>query len=139
MAENQKIKKILVPLDGSRNSMRGLETGIHLAKEHEASLTVIHVIHMPHKKELKQKELEEEVPPESFLYAKKLAVKNDIPFFSRILTGDPGHSIVEYSDTHNIDLIVIGARGLSGFKKIFLGSVSSYVMHKSKMAVMLIK
>jgi nucleotide-binding universal stress UspA family protein len=139
MIERQRIKKILVPLDDSKNSLRGLEAGIHLAKEHEASLTVIHVIHMLHKKELRQKKLEEEVPPESFLLAKKLAVKNGIPFNSRILTGDPGHSIVEYSDDHNIDLIVIGARGLSDFKKIFLGSVSSYVMHKSKMAVMLIK
>lgn len=137
--QRQKIKKILVPLDGSKNSMRGLETGVHLAKEHEASLTVIHVIHMSHKKELKQKELEEEVPPEFFLAAKRLAVKNGVPFFSRILTGDPGHEIVEYSDDHNIDVIVIGARGISTFKKIFLGSVSSYVMHKSKVAVMLIK
>jgi nucleotide-binding universal stress UspA family protein len=139
MIERQRIKKILVPLDGSKNSLRGLETGVHLAKEHEASLTVIHVIHMSHKKELKQKELEEQVPPEFFVHAKSLAVKNGVPFNSRVLTGDPGHSIVEYSDDHNIDLIVIGARGLSSFKKIFLGSVSSYVMHTSKVAVMLIK
>ncbi len=139
MIERQKIKKILVPLDGSKNSLKALETGVHLAKEHEASLTVIHVIHMSHKKELKQKELEEEVPPEFFLSAKNLAVKNDVPFNSRILTGDPGHSIVEYSDDHNIDVIVIGARGISTFKKIFLGSVSNYVMHASKVAVMLIK
>jgi nucleotide-binding universal stress UspA family protein len=139
MSEKLKIKKILVPLDGSKNSLRGLTTGIHLAKEHEASLTVVHVIHMSYKKEHKQKELEEEIPPEFILLAKKLAVKNAIPFYSRILTGDPGYSIVEYSNTHDIDVIVIGARGLSTLKKIFLGSVSSYVMHKSKVAVMLIK
>ena len=139
MSERQKIKKILVPLDGSKNSIRGLKTGVHLAKEHEASLTVIHVVHASHKKELKQKKLEEEIPPEFILYAKNLAVKNAVPFYSRILAGDPGYSIVEYSNTHNIDVIVIGARGLSALKKIFLGSVSSYVMHKSKAAVMLIK
>ncbi|CUR51845.1 UspA domain-containing protein [Nitrosotalea devaniterrae] len=139
MSERQKIKKILVPLDGSKNSIRGLKTGVHLAKEHEASLTVVHVVHASHKKELKQKKLEEDIPPEFILYAKNLAVKNAVPFFSRILAGDPGYSIVEYSNTHNIDVIVIGARGLSALKKIFLGSVSSYVMHKSKMAVMLIK
>jgi len=94
---------------------------------------------MSYKKERRQKELEEEVPPEFILLAKKLAVKNAVPFYSRILTGDPGYSIVEYSNTHNMDVIVIGARGLSTLKKIFLGSVSSYVMHKSKVAVMLIK
>ena len=71
--------------------------------------------------------------------AEKLAKKNNIPFRSRILEGDPGHSIVEYASSHSIDLIVIGARGLGTFKKIFVGSVSNYVLHKAKVAVMLIK
>lgn len=134
----QKIQHILVPLDGSKNSQRGLETAIHLAKEHEASLTVIYVIHHLQKKtSLKQKL--EEVPPSFVLQAKKLASKNSVPFYSRILVGDPGHAIMEYAHTRDIDLIVMGARGLSAFKKIFLGSVSSYVLNKSKIAVMLIK
>ena len=137
--KRQQIRKILVPLDGSKNSLRGLQTAIHLAREHEASSFVVHVIHTFPEKERKQREGEEEVPPSFILLAKKLAIKNGIPFYSRILTGDPGHAIVEYTNTHSIDLIVIGARGLSVFKKIFLGSVSSYVMHKSKVAVMLIK
>ena len=134
----QRIGHILVPLDGSKNSQRGLETAIHLAKEHEASLTAIFVIHHLQKKSnLKQKL--EEVPPSFILQAKKLASKNSVPFHSRILAGDPGHAIVEYAHTRDVDLIVMGARGLSAFKKIFLGSVSSYVLNKSKIAVMLIK
>jgi nucleotide-binding universal stress UspA family protein len=138
--ERQRIKRILVPLDGSKNSLKGLATAVHLASEHEASLFVIHVIHtVSQKARDKQKLGEEEVPPSFILQAKKLAMKNKIPFFSRILTGDPGHTIIEYAHTHGIDLIVIGARGLSTFKKIFLGSVSSYVLHKSKVAVMLVK
>ncbi|MGI0065694.1 MAG: universal stress protein [Nitrosotalea sp.] len=36
-------------------------------------------------------------------------------------------------------MIVMGARGLSAFKKIFLGSVSSYVLQKAKIAVMIVK
>lgn len=138
--ETQRIKKILVPLDGSKNSLKGLETAVHLACEHEASLTVIHVVHrLSQRESIKQKLDEEEIAPSFIMQAKKLAVKNKIPFFSRILTGDPGHAIIEYSNTHGIDLIIIGARGVSTFKKIFLGSVSSYVLHKSKVAVMLIK
>lgn len=134
----QKIKHILVPLDGSENSTRGLETAVHLANEHEASLTAIHVIHMLHKNTSKQRK-QEEPTPQFMLDAQKNAEKNGIPFHSRILEGDPGHSIVEYSNTHDIDLVVIGARGLGTFKKIFLGSVSSYVLHKSKVAVMLVR
>jgi len=77
--EKQKIRKILVPLDGSKNSQRGLESAIHIAKEHEASLTAIHVIHDIHgvKGRLKL-ELDEEMPPSFMLLAKKLASKNGI-------------------------------------------------------------
>jgi nucleotide-binding universal stress UspA family protein len=136
----QRFEKILVPLDGSKNSLKALETAIHLAGENKASLVVIHVIHtLSQKAGVKQKSGEEEVPPSFILQTKKLAIKNKIPFSSRILTGDPGHAIVEYSNTHSIDLIVIGARGVNTFKNIFLGSVSSYVLHKSKIPVMLIK
>ncbi|MDE1763267.1 MAG: universal stress protein [Thaumarchaeota archaeon] len=138
--EARRIKKILVPLDGSKNSLKGLETAIHLAGEHEASLVVIHVVHaLSQRVRMQQKSGEEEVPPSFILQAKKLAIKNKIPFSSRILTGDPGHAVIEYANTHDIDLIVIAARGLSAFKKIFLGSVSSYVLHKSKIAVMLVR
>lgn len=138
--ETQRIRKILIPLDGSKNSLKSLETAVHLANEHEASLVVIHVIHtISQRVRVQQKSGEEEVSPSFFLQAKKLAMKNRIPFSSRILTGDPGHVIIEYANTHGIDLIVIGARGLNTFKKIFLGSVSSYVLNKSKVAVMLIK
>ncbi len=68
-----------------------------------------------------------------------IAKKNDIASNGRVLLGDAGHEIVEYANTHDIDLIVVGARGLSTFKKIFLGSVSNYVMQKSKIAVMIVK
>ncbi len=134
---DNRIRRILVPLDGSKNSLRGLETAIHLAKEHDASLTAIYVIHDIQKGISRQKM--DEIPPSFLLQAKKLALKNDVPFQSRVLVGDPGHTIIEYSSTRGIDLIIIGARGLGTFKKIFLGSVSHYVLSKSKVAVMLIK
>ena len=132
------IRNILVPLDGSGNSQRSLDTAIHLAKEHEASLTAIHVIHA-HKKNYRTVRKPEGEELRFLLQARKIAEKNGVPFHSRVLEGDPGHSIVDYSNTRDIDLIVIGARGLGTFKKIFLGSVSNYVLHKAKVAVMLVR
>jgi len=37
------------------------------------------------------------------------------------------------------DIIVIGSRGQSGLKEIFLGSVANAVVHKSKIPVLVIK
>ena len=38
-----KIKKILVPLDGSANSFRGLDVAIHMARECHATITGLYV------------------------------------------------------------------------------------------------
>ena len=141
MIDPPRIKKILVPLDGSKNSLRGLSKAIYLAKEHEATLTFIYVVHHIIKKEQKivrEKGISQDTQT-FMLNAEMLAKKNGISSYGRVMSGDPGHTIIEYANIHGMDLIVIGARGLGTFKKIFLGSVSSYVLHKSKIAVMLIK
>jgi len=43
----KKISKILVPLDGSKNSYRGLETAILLARHCGAIITGVYSIHAP--------------------------------------------------------------------------------------------
>ena len=42
---NKKITKILVPLDGSKNSQKGLEMAIRLARQCNAKLTALYAIH----------------------------------------------------------------------------------------------
>ena len=42
-----KFKKILVPLDGSNNSTRGLDRAIEIAKESTAEITGFYVFHLP--------------------------------------------------------------------------------------------
>ncbi len=48
-------------------------------------------------------------------------------------------AIVGYSEQHDIDLIVIGTRGRSGFKKLLLGSVASGVATYAHCPVMVVK
>ena len=43
----KKISKILVPLDGSKNSKRGLESAITLARNCGATITGFYSIHAP--------------------------------------------------------------------------------------------
>lgn len=47
--------------------------------------------------------------------------------------------IVSFADSHGVDLIVMGSRGLGGFKKLLLGSVASGVSQHSKCPVMIVK
>ncbi|MDO9534485.1 MAG: universal stress protein [Bacillota bacterium] len=47
--------------------------------------------------------------------------------------------IIEVADEENVDLIVLGSRGLRGVKEVFLGSVSHRVVHMTDKNVMVIK
>ena len=48
-------------------------------------------------------------------------------------------SIVEYAEEHKMDLIVIGTKGLSGIKKMLLGSTASGVVTYAYCPVMVVK
>lgn len=136
-----KIKKILVPLDGSSNSFRGLDLAIHMARESHATITGLYIIGIT-----KPKPNDQITPLEKLLLdnakrimkkAKLRAAKKGILFFDRVSYGDDGKRIVEIADKKNFDLIVIGSRGLGAAKEIFLGSTSNYVLHKSKKPVLI--
>jgi nucleotide-binding universal stress UspA family protein len=47
--------------------------------------------------------------------------------------------ILEYGEKNNIDLIVVGTRGRSGFKKLLLGSIASSVVTYAHCPVMVVK
>ena len=73
--------------------------------------------------------------------AKLRAAKKGIQLTSKALAGDPGYDIARFANNakNKIDLVVIGARGRGSAKELFLGSVSNYVLHKSKKPVLVVK
>ena len=71
--------------------------------------------------------------------AKLKAAKSGILFFDSVSYGNEDKKIVEIAEKKNFDLIVIGSRGRGSAKEIFLGSVSNYVLHKSKKPVLIVK
>ena len=142
---NQKIKKILVPLDGSKNSSRGLDRAISLARACHGTITGLYVKSVPGIYAIHPLgfiSLNQVNETKKFLEsAKTRAAKKGIVFKHKIVGGNPGFEILRF--THNkknkIDIIVIGSRGRSKAKEVFLGSVSNYVVHKSKVPVLVVK
>lgn len=140
-----KTKKILVPLDGSKNSIRGLDMAIHIARQSQGIITALSIKSVPgiyaihplgfldfnSMSEIK-KTLDE---------AKVRAAKKGIQLTGKAIAGDPGYDIAKFANNkkNGIDLVVIGARGRSSAKELFLGSVSNYVLHKSKKPVLIVK
>lgn len=62
-------------------------------------------------------------------------------FISRaeVCEGDPGKTLVRLAGDRKVDLIVVGARRLTGLQRLFLGSVSHAVVHKAPCAVLVVK
>ena len=138
-----KIRKILVPMDGSKNSFRGLDYAIHLARQCGSTVTGLNVIPfypksliltpISYEKELAKK------AKEFMAKAKVRCAQNGIIFNEKITDGHEVEEITGFATEKNFDLIVIGARGLGSVKEVFLGSVSNGVLHKSKIPVLIVK
>ncbi len=138
-----RIKKILVPLDGSSNSFRGLDVAIHMARECQATITGLYVAGI-----VKPRTSDPISPLEKILLehaqkimkkAKLKSAQKGILFFDRVSYGDDEKRIVEIAEKQNFDLIVIGSRGMGSAKELFFGSTSNYVLHKSKKPVLIVK
>ena len=135
-------KKILVPLDGSENSKRGLDAAIYQAQNNDAEITGVYVIpnvpamfeNRPPNSPVGQKEA-----AKIMAEAKKISSENDVKFQEKIIHGSTGKDIVKFAEDNNFDLITIGSRGLGSVKEAFLGSVSHYVSQKSKSPVLIVK
>ena len=143
--------KILVAIDGSDSSMDAADYAIFISKQHNAELLyALHVIH-PADADLfgstgemttaayyiidinkeAQKYLDKVKDKAS---EKNIQVKTEIIASTNIAGG-----IVDYAEDKDVDLIVIGTRGKSGFKKILLGSVASKVVTYAHCPVMVVK
>ena len=138
----QNIKKILVPMDGSKNSMRGLDEAIYLARQCHAIITGLYVIPISNSTDSQISSLEKYLLDNASKFmskAKTRAAQNGILFDDAIIHGDEGPKIISYANNKSYDIIVIGSRGMGSMKEIFLGSTSNYVLHKSKIPVLIVK
>ncbi|MFQ5497138.1 MAG: universal stress protein [Nitrosopumilus sp.] len=140
-----KTKKILVPLDGSKNSLRGLDMAIHIARQSHGTIVALAVKSVPGIYALhplgfldfnSMKEVKKLLND-----AKTRAAKKGIQLTGKAVAGDPGYDIARFANNkkNGIDMVVIGARGLGSTKELFLGSVSNYVLHKSKKPTLVVK
>ena len=69
--------------------------------------------------------------------AKKLGVAKDVHLI--IAHGSPGSLICEYIDERGIDSVYMGRRGLGAIERLFIGSVSKYVVENSHCTVVIVK
>ena len=154
------ISKILVAIDGSEHSMKAAELALEMAKkestrspECSSELTALTVLDVSKPRRflssfiaaptygLRELEEERKAANQWMDVVRKKAEDGKIPFRSEIIEGlvSAEATIVDYAESHQIDLIVVGTRGRTGFSKVLLGSVASRVVEYAHCSVIVVK
>ncbi len=63
----------------------------------------------------------------------------DVSYYVTILRGEPGPTIVEHANQKQVDLTIIGSRGLNSLQEMMLGSVSHKIAKRVKCPVLIVK
>ena len=153
--ENIDIKKILVAVDGSKPSFNAGNEAIDVAKKHQAELIALYVI----PSDIRYDQIDDVETPgiprpvkgivmtamqggQKYVDEVKLkATESNVSVGTDVVisTNSVVKTIVEYAEEKNIDLIVIGSKGMSGLKRMLLGSIASGVVTYAECPVLVVK
>jgi nucleotide-binding universal stress UspA family protein len=152
----ERISKILAPIDGSESSLLAGEAAIELAKRYNASPTgpgsanapveviALYVVDVSPKLELfgkygfdhdaREKDALEQARKLTGAWFARIGEKAtaaNVKFRSEVKDNSSSSivgEIIDFAESENVDVIVVGSRGQSQFKKLLLGSVSSAIV-----------
>jgi nucleotide-binding universal stress UspA family protein len=135
--------QILIPTDGSEGTRGAVEQAIDLATTHDAALHTIYVI---------DASVGTGAPPPEALDALGEAGRTAIDRVIRqaeaadvrtiegvVARGRPHQAILDYVDTHDIDLVVMGTHGRTGLDRYLLGSVTENVIRLCNVPVLTVR
>ncbi|ABR47646.1 UspA domain protein [Alkaliphilus metalliredigens QYMF] len=148
--------KILVCTDGSQESVKAVEEASKIADGCQVDeVSIIHVYDKnfagPYWSEFqnvtqedldrfnKEVEQSKEKAKNTLLEAEKIFQAKNIKVNTILKKGNPAETIVEVATEEGFDMVVLGRRGLSGLKKVFLGSVSNAVLQEIDTTVLIVK
>lgn len=141
------MKKILVPTDFSEQAENALKVAVQLAKKYDSEIHMLHMIELPMHQIIATSNFSE--LPEAVFFM-KIAHNNfeealdkdyleDIDIYENIKFNTASEGILEACKEDDIDLIIMGSYGASGFKEMFIGSTAEKVVRTAKRPVLVIK
>ncbi|HET6730389.1 MAG TPA: universal stress protein [Nitrososphaeraceae archaeon] len=154
MSQQQEISKIVVPIDGSKNSMEAADYAIKMAEKYGSEVAVLHVVNLdqnlqllgiyrlsypdPIKKKIEEAKAEAQKWFTEIIRTaeeRRVRIKTDVIDSPMSVVA----AIVNYADQKRTELIVIGTKGRSGIGKMLLGSIASGVVTYAPCPVVVVK
>ncbi len=150
--EEKRNMKILVGADGSEKSMKAVDYAASLALKNDGEVLLVHVVAMDPRIppsiwvtpeiEARDRKFIEDLRKTAENMLNDIATRlreMGVNVKTRIEFGDPAEQILKIADEENVDMIVVGVRGISRWKKILMGSVSEKVANEAKVPVMIVR
>jgi nucleotide-binding universal stress UspA family protein len=145
-SEKIEIKKILIAIDGSELSDKALRYACTLGAPLNAELIVLHVVPMlvsatPYHDTVSDQPFLalQKVGEDILSRAKQTANELSCEIIDLISHGDPASRIIDIASERDVDLIVVGSRGLGGIKRLFVGSISDKVASHAHCPVLIVR
>ena len=148
------MKRILIPVDGSEYAMRAMAMGKELAEAFGSEIILLHVLNVTYPVVSGEAGIYMDQGM-TFLQLHDQLMKNAGQMLAeakeafgsladRVSTvvdeGEPAHVIIDYVEHNEIDLLVMGSRGMgSALQRIFVGSVANKVIHSVSKPVLVVK
>ncbi|RDJ31225.1 MAG: universal stress protein [Crenarchaeota archaeon] len=141
------ISHILVPYDFTNFADLAFEKAIEIAKKFDSKVTLITVLGsdtdtsgMSFSRAQEAHDEAESKAKDGLNKMKDAKKMEEIEISVKIIHHSSSiDGILAYAESNNVDLIVMGSHGRSGFKKLVLGSIASGIITKSNCPVMIVK
>lgn len=130
-------KRILVATDFSPASNAALRAGLRMARQAKAALLIAHVLEVPvpmsegYVLPRVYDDIAQAVRDAASRKMKRLvavALRAGVTANGLLLRGAPHEAIVRAARLHDVDQIVVGTHGRTGFSRLLLGSVASRII-----------
>jgi nucleotide-binding universal stress UspA family protein len=140
--------KVLLPIDGSKSSLKAAKYVTKMAKNSRSPTTVTLVsVHddsgLGYVKQFVDKNIVDdylrEISEKELKAAQKILDLAGIKHNMAIMRGHVAEEIMALANKDKVDMIVMGAKGRSGFLDILMGSVAQRICSTAKQPVLLIK
>jgi len=153
------IERILVPMDGSRQSSKALAYAIDAAKCFNGSIVILRVVTLSmlerawnspssggpiikqdFLKEADRRDKRTMTRVRKYLRDKlKVVTGSGIQGSFRLMVGDPADSIKQCCEEENIDLIVMNANSRGWLKRAIMGSVTDEILRTSSVPLLVLR
>ncbi len=137
-------KRIMVATDGSEGAMEAVRKALEFAEKEGAEMIILSVAYyakdvfdeMP----LNVQEKLQEQALGAIKKAKALFDEKGIPVETIMEAGIvPANNILRVAQEKNVDLIILGSTGISGFMRTFIGSTASKVVAHAPCSVLVVR